>query len=220
MGLLDVLRKEDKGPSLDLSLVYDRSVVDDPDALLGTQDPALADAIRNYQVPENSQKSEVYTFEEERHLHPDYYLPHYWVATAHMDKKNYPAAVAVLQEGIRQCRVKSVLCRRLGECYLNLGNLEKAIYWFCTAVMAGEKNDYNSDLYLGYIAEAFSLKKASYWFRRRARGISYLTTYIAIEYTKESIDRIEAIVRQHRSEHALQMLEAFYLHAKKSLGNL
>lgn len=220
MGLLDVLGKKDEGSSIDLDLVYDRTVVDDPGAQVATRDPALAEAIRGYQAPENTRKPEIFTFEDERRRHPDNYLPCYWVATSHMDRKNYPVAVGVLQEGIRQCRVKSVLCRRLGECYMNLGDLEKAIYWFCTAVMAGERNDYHSELYLGYLCDAFGMKKASQWLRRRARGISYMNTYIAVEYTTDSIDKIMAIARERRTERAVKMLDAFYRHARKTLGYL
>jgi hypothetical protein len=137
-----------------------------------------------------------------------------------MEHKNFPSAIEALHEGIAKVKTKSVLCRRLGECYLWVGDLEKAIYWLCTGIMAGDQTDYHAYLYLGYIFDVFGMKKASEWAIRRARGISYQMTYIVIEYRKEDMERIKEQARQHRTDRAGQMLEAFYRHAKKALGHL
>ena len=221
MGLLEALRRKEPVLPLDLSLVYDRTIVDEPDSRNAIQHQNLARAIRDYQSPENPRKrEEVFVFEEERRRQPDYYLPVYWVARSFMDKKNYGAAVEVLREGIAKCKIKGVLCRLLGQCYFGLGDLEKSIYWFCTAIMAGEDKDYHSHLYLGYMYEALGMKEASWWIRRRARGISYVTIGIAMEYDPRSIDVIEQFAREHRTERAVQMLETFYRYAEKKLGYL
>ncbi|OPY25686.1 MAG: hypothetical protein A4E28_03013 [Methanocella sp. PtaU1.Bin125] len=221
MGLLELFRGEKpQAPAIDLREVYDASIKDLPDPRPPAHDQALVKAIKDYLAEDNKWKNEIFRFEEARRREPDFYLSYYWIATHHMDKKNYPQAIDVLKEGIAKCLKKSPLCRRLAECYFWSGDVEKAIYWFCTAVMAGDQTDYNVYLYLGYIFQAYGLKKASYWARRRGRGISYQMTYVAMEYLKRDIERITEMVDRHRNERSRRMLEAFYPFAKKKLGYL
>jgi len=221
MGLLDTItRRESKAPAIDLKEVYDASIRDLPEPRVPGFDKVLSKAIRDYTSPENVRRTEIFQFEEAKRREPDFYLPYYWIATAHMKYKNYPAAIEVLQEGIREARTKSVLCRRLGECYFATGDMEKAACWFCTAVMAGDQTDFHVYLYLGYIYDAYGMKEASYWARRRARGISYQLTYLALEYLKQDMDRIKEKALQHRTDRVERMLAAFYPFAKKKLGHL
>ncbi len=223
MGLLEIFRGEKpEAPAIGLSEVYDASIKDLPDSRIPAHDQALAKAIQDYVTDENAnvKYNQIFRFEEARHREPDFYLSYYWIATYNMDRKNYQQAIEVLKDGIAKSLVKSPLCRRLAECYFWSGDVERAIYWFCTAIMAGDQTDYNVYLYLGYIFEAYGLKKASYWARRRGRGISYQMTYVAIEYMKRDIDRITDMVNRHKNEHSRRMLEAFYPFAKKTLGYL
>jgi tetratricopeptide (TPR) repeat protein len=221
MGLLEVFKGDKpEAPAIDLREVYDATIKDLPDPRFPSHDQALAKAIQDYLAEDNVRKSEIFRFEEARHREPDFYLAYYWIATYHMGMKNYQQAIEVLKDGIAKSLIKSPLCRRLAECYFWSGDVERAIYWFCTAIMAGDQTDYNVYLYLGYIFEAYGLKKASYWARRRGRGISYQMTYVAMEYMKRDIDRITEMVNRHKNEHSRRMLEAFYPFAKKTLGHL
>jgi tetratricopeptide (TPR) repeat protein len=221
MGLLDTItRREAKAPAIDLKDVYDASIKDQPEPRFPGFDEALTQAINRYTSLENVRKTEIFQFEAARLREPDFYLPYYWVASYHMDHKNYQTAIEVLHEGIRQARTKSVLCRRLGECYFRIGDIEKAIYWLCTAIMAGDQTDFHAYLYLGYIYAAYGMKNASYWAIRRARGISYQMTYMALEYIERDSDQIKEIAVRHRTERAQRMLSAFYPFAKKKLGHL
>jgi TPR repeat protein len=221
MGLLDTITgHKAKAPAIDMSEVYDASIKDLPEPRFPAFDEALAKAIQDYTAPENVRKGEIFQFEAAKLREPDFYLPYYWIATYHMSHKNYQPAIDVLREGIRQARTKSVLCRRLGECYFRARDMEKAVYWFCTAVMAGDQTDYHVYLYLGYMYDAYGMNEAPYWARRRARGISYQLTYMALEYLKGDMDRIKEVALQYRTERAERMLAAFYPFAKKKLGHL
>jgi TPR repeat protein len=221
MGLLDtIIRKEARAPDIALKEAYDASIKDLPEPRVPGFDRVLTKAINDYTSPENVRKTEIFQIEEARRREPDFYLPYYWIASYHMEHKNYMPAIEILQEGIAKSRTKSVLCRRLGECYFRAGDLEKAIYWFCTAIMAGDQTDFHVYLYLGYIYDACGMKEASYWARRRARGISYQMTYMALEYLKQDMDRIKEVALQHKTERAQRMLAAFYPFAKKKLGHL
>jgi hypothetical protein len=221
MGLLDIITgHKEKAPAIDLSEVYDASVKDLPEPRFPGFDEALTKAIQDYTTPENVRKNEIFQFEAARLREPDFYLPYYWVATYNMDHKNYQPAIDVLHEGIEKARTKSILCRRLGECYFWARDMEKAAYWFCTAIMAGDQTDYHAYLFLGYMYQAYGMKEASYWARRRGRGISYQMTYLAVEYIKSQIDRIRELAEKGRTEHVTKMLAAFYPFAKKKLGYL
>jgi tetratricopeptide (TPR) repeat protein len=221
MGLLDMITKhKPEVPAIDLSEVYDASIKDLPEPRPPGFDKVLAKAVRDYTASDNVRRTEIFQFEEAKKREPDFFLPYYWIATHHMKYKNYAAVIETLQEGIRQARTKSVLCRRLGECYFSAGDMEKAVYWFCTAVMAGDQTDFHVYLYLGYIYEAYGMKNASYWARRRARGISYQMTYMALEYVQQDMERIIEVARQHRTERVQRMLAALYPFAKKKLGHL
>jgi TPR repeat protein len=221
MGLLETITgHKGKVPAIDLNDVYDISIKDLPETRFPSFDQALAQAIQDYTAPENVRKTEIFQFEAARLREPDFYLPYYWIASYHMDRKNYLPAIEVLREGIAKARTKGVLCRRLGECYFWAGDVEKAIYWFCTAIMAGDQTDYHVYLFLGYIFAAYGMKNASYWAIRRARGISYQLTYMALEYIEPTSERIKEIALQHRTERAQRMLAAFYPFAKKKLGHL
>jgi hypothetical protein len=221
MGLLDTITRRDaRAPAIDLTEAYDASIKDLPEPRVPDFDKALTKAINDYTAPENVRKTEIFQFEEAKRREPDFYLPYYWIATYHLERKNHPAALDVLHEGIDRARTKSILCRRLGECYFRTRDMEKAAYWLCTAVMAGDQTDYHTYLYLGYMYDAYGMKEASYWARRRARGISYQMTYMALEYLKQDIDRIKEVALQHRTDRAQRMLAAFYPFAKKKLGHL
>jgi hypothetical protein len=221
MGLLDTIAgRRAEAPAIDLREVYDAAIKDLPELRVPGFDQKLAKAVQDYAAPENVRKTEIFQFEDAKRREPDFYLPYYWIATYHMDRKNHQAALDVLHEGIERARTKSILCRRLGECYFWLEDMEKAVYWLCTAVMAGDQTDFHWYLFLGYMYEAYGMKNASYWARRRARGISYQMTYMALEYRKQDIERIEEVALQHRTGRAEQMLAAFYPFAKKKLGHL
>jgi hypothetical protein len=221
MGLLDIITgRKEQAPAIDLALVYDTSVKDLPEPRFPGFDEALTKAIQDYTSLDNVRKNEIFQFEAARLREPDFYLPYYWIATYHMNHKNYQSAIDVLHEGIEKSRTKSILCRRLGECYFWAGNLEKAVYWFCTAIMAGDQTDYHVYLFLGYMYAAYGMKNASYWAIRRARGISYQLTYMALEYLKKDSDRIKEIAMQNETDRVHRMLAAFYPFAKKKLGYL
>jgi hypothetical protein len=221
MGLLDTItRRKPEVQAIDLSEVYDASVRDLPEPRFPGFDKALTKAIKDYTEPDNVRKTEIFQFEEAKRREPDFFLPYYWIATYNMSHKNYQPAIDVLREGIEKARTKSVLCRRLGECYFGLKDMEKAAFWFCTAVMAGDQTDFHVYLYLGYMYDAYGMKEASYWARRRARGISYQLTYMALEYLKQDMDRIKEVALQGQTERVKRMLAAFYPFAKKKLGHL
>lgn len=222
MGLVDsIFGREQKPLPVDLAEVYDASVTDRPEVRMLSHNRRLADAIQDFQDHEdNPRPQEIFIFEEERRLQPDYHVPYYWCASYHMKKRNYEMAKDVLRTGIIQCNAKSALCRRLAECYFCTEDLEKSIYWFCTAIMAGDQTDFNPYLFIGYMCDAYHRKKAAYWARRRARGISYTMTYAALEYVPSDRDKIMALAEKKKTDKAVAMLETFYLHASKALGNL
>lgn len=221
MGLLENFTgREPGGPAIEVSEAYDASVRDLPEPRFPGFDKALTKAIKDYTEPENVRKTEIFQFEEAKRREPDFFLPYYWIATYHMEHRNYQVAADVLREGIEKARTKSILCRRLGECYFRLRDMEQAAFWFCTAVMAGDQTDYHVYLYLGYMYDAYGMKEASYWARRRARGISYQMTYMALEYLKRDMDRIKEVALQHQTDRVRRRLAAFYPFAKKKLGHL
>lgn len=222
MGLLEFFsRRTEKPQPIGLEQVYDASIRDEPEIRMLAHNRRLADAIQDFQDHEdNPRPQEIFTFEDERRLQPDYHVPYYWCASYYMKKRNYELAKDVLRAGIEKCRGKSALCRRLAECYFCTGDLEQSIYWFCTAIMAGDQTDFNPYLFIGYMCDAYGLKKQAYWARRRARGISYAMSYAVLEYVHSDRDKIMAFATDKKTEKAVKMLEAFYLHASKALGDL
>jgi hypothetical protein len=222
MGLLEFLHARKERPlPIPLDQVYDASIKDEPEDRMLVQNRRLADAIQEFQDHEdNPRPQEMFIFEEQRRLQPDYHVPYYWSASYHMKKRNYELAKDVLKAGITQCRGKSALCRRLAECYFCTGDLEQSIYWFCTAIMAGDQTDFNPYLFIGYMCDAYGLKKEAYWARRRARGISYTMSYAVLEYVHSDRDKIMDFATVKKTDKAVKMLQAFYLHASRVLGNL
>src|SRR5512138_3869716 len=119
MGLLETITgRKPEAPAIDLSEVYDASIRDLPEPRFPGHDQALAKAIQDYTAPENVRKTEIFKFEGAKMREPDFYLPSYWIASYHMERRNYQPAIEILKDGIAKARTKSVLCRRLGECYL------------------------------------------------------------------------------------------------------
>ncbi len=222
MGVLDSLlgKREDSGP-VDITGLFDRGVKDEADPRTIGESPALNKAIMEYQSPNNVDKSEIFTFESEIRRAPDFYLPYYWAATYHNDKGNFDEAKKILLEGIKSCRIKSVLCRRLGEFYLQKGDVENAIYWFFTTTTADtESIDYHAYIYLAYIYEVYGMKKAEGWALRRARGISYKILMQAAEYSAKKKEKVKAAAQACRSEAIAKKLDDFYRYAKPTLKEL
>jgi len=221
MGLLDsLLGRNDKPLPIGLDEVYDATIKDGLEPRLLSHDAVLANAIQDFLDHGDTGRQLIFVFEEARKREPDYHVPYYWCALYNMKGRNYPAAMAILREGIEKCRVKSVLCRELAECYFCTENLEMSIYWFCTSIMAGDQTDFNPYLFIGYMCDALGLKDAAWWARRRARGISYTMSGAATEYIGSDRDRIMALASKKKTDRAVKMLSAFYLHASRALGNL
>ncbi len=222
MGLLDKLtgkeeRTEDEGPA-NVAGLFDESIRDTSDPRTINDSPALSKAIMDYQSPNNVEKREIFTFDSELRRAPDFYLPYYWAATYNFDKGNFEEARKVLSEGIKNCKVKSVLCRRLGEYYLLGGDVESALYWFFTTIVADSGSiDYHSYLYVAYVADVYGLKKISQWALRRARGISYKLLFQAAEYSPKVKERIKAIAERAKSERIAGKLADFYRYARPRL---
>jgi hypothetical protein len=225
MGLLDKLigkeeRSEGEGP-VDVSGLFDRIISDTKDSRTVNESPTLSKAIMDYQSPNNVEKREIFTFDNEIHRAPDFYLPYYWAATYHFDKGNFDEAKKILLEGIKNSKVKSVLCRRLGEFYLLSGDAENALYWFFTTIMADTGSiDYHAYLYLAYISEVYGLKNITSWALRRARGISYKILFQAAEYSPKKKEKIKAIAEKTRSERIAKKLADFYRYARSRLKEL
>ncbi len=222
MGLLDrLMGRGDEGKQVDVAGMFDDKLKDEKDARNINESPALSKAIMDYQSPNNVDKLEVFTFESEMRRAPDFYLPYYWAATYHFDKGNFDEAKNILMEGIKNCKVKSVLCRRLGEFYFLRGDVEGGLYWLFTTMMADTGNiDYHACLYLAYIFEAYGMKKAAAWAMRRARGISYKLLMQAAEYSSKKKERIVGIALKNKSEQVAKKLEGFYSYARPALKDL
>lgn len=228
MGLLDRFMKkkeEDEDttglPDVDISGLYDAGVKDVEDSRPITEFPGFEKAVMDYQSPENVEKREIFIFEETMKKNPDYFLPYYWAATYHFNKNNFDEAKRVLLEGVRQSKMKSVLCRRLGEMYLEKGKVEDALYWLITAIMAGRTDtDFHSYFYLGYAFDGHGMKKASDWAVRRGRGIAYTMFYEACEYSKDKKEHIIDLVIQNKTLKSKKMMEDFYAYARKNIKKL
>jgi len=222
VGVLDLLlgKHEEAGP-VDVTGLFDQGVKDTADTRTINDSPTLNNAIMEYQSPDNVEKSEIFTFDSEIRRAPDFYLPYYWAATARFDKGNFEEAKKILLDGIKNCKIKSVLCRRLGEFYLLKGDVENALYWLFTTTFADTSNiDYHSYLYLAYIYEVYGMKKAVAWALRRGRGISYKILLQAAEYSIKKKEKIKGIVQAHKSEAIAKKLEDYYRYAKPALKTL
>jgi tetratricopeptide (TPR) repeat protein len=223
MGLLDKLigKKERSEGPVDVAGLFDGDIKDERDSRTVNESPALSKAIMDYQSPNNVEKREIFTFDSEVHRAPDFYLPYYWAATYHFDKGNFEDAKKILLEGIKNSKVKGVLCRRLGEFYLLSGDVENALYWFFTTIMADTGSiDYHSYLNLAYISEVYGLKNIVSWALRRARGISYKILFEAAEYSPKKKERIKAAAEKNKSERIAGKLMDFYRYAKPRLKEL
>jgi tetratricopeptide (TPR) repeat protein len=222
MGLLEkLLGKPYHEAPVDVGDLFDGSIKDTKDTRTIHEIPRLHEAIMNYQSPENVEKREIFTFDDEKRKAPDFYLPYYWVATYHFDKGNFDEAKKVLLEGIRKCNIKSVLCRRLGEFYFLRGDVDGALYWLFTTVLADTGSiDYHSCLYLAYTYEAYGMKKPSVWALRRARGISYKLLMEATEYSAKKKEKILGIAARNRSAGIEKKLAGFYGYAKRAVGDI
>jgi tetratricopeptide (TPR) repeat protein len=223
MGLLDKLmgNEERSEGDADVAGLFGGDIKDERDPRTVNESPALSKAIMDYQSPNNVEKREIFTFDSEIHRAPDFYLPYYWAATYHFDKGNFEEAKKILLEGIKNSKVKSVLCRRLGEFYLLSGDVDNALYWFFTTIMADTGSiDYHSYLNLAYISEVYGLKNIVSWALRRARGISYKILFEAAEYSPKKKERIKAAAENNKSEHIAGKLMGFYRYAKPRLKEL
>jgi hypothetical protein len=213
-------KREESGPE-DIAGLFDQSIKDTADPRTVGESPALNKAIMEYQSPDNVEKKEIFTFDSEIKRAPDFYLPYYWAATYHFDKGNFDEAKKILLEGIKNSRIKSVLCRRLGEFCLLKGDVEGSLYWFFTTVMADTSSiDYHAYLYLAYIFEVYGMKKAEGWSLRRARGISYKILMQAAEYSAKKKENIKSIAGAHKSDAVAKKLDDFYRYAKPRLKAL
>ncbi len=222
MGILDQLMGKGESPAqVDVAGLFDPNIKDVKDARTLNESPALGKAIMEYQSPNNVDKSEIFTFDSEIRRTPDFYLPYYWAATYHFDKGNFEEAKQILLEGIKNCNIKSVLCRRLGEFYFLKGDVDNALYWLFTTVMADTSNiDYHAYLYLAYIFEAYGMKRATNWALRRSRGISYKIMMEAAEYSRKKKEKILGIAQAHKSEAIASKLDRFFRYAKPTLKEI
>lgn len=228
MGLLDKLmgKKEEETDtfepaSVDVTGQYDIKVRDMADTRTINDFSELQKAIMEYQSPENVEKREIFIFDEAMKSTPDLYLPYYWVATYHFDKGNFDEARKVLADGIAKSKIKSVLCRRLGEFYYSRGMMDDAIYWFFTTIMSDASNiDYHAYLYLGYMYDTYGMKKASQWMRRRAHGIAYKLLFEHIEYSDAKRKWIMSVARTNKNERIVRKLNDLYAYARGHLGQL
>ena len=231
MGLLDKLARKapEKGKEpetetfsqMDITGLFDPNIKDEKDYRNINASPLLQEAITDYQNQGNVEKREIFIFDSERKTMPDFYLPYYWAATYHFDKGNVDEAKKILLEGIGNCKVKSVLCRRLGEYDFLAGNADEALYWFFTAAMADTGNiDYHTYSYLAYIYEANGMEKAANWSLRRARGIIYKLLMQPAEYSEEKKKKIIDIAEKNKSDRSAKKLEDFYNYACPRLKNL
>lgn len=224
MGLLDKLMGKEEGEGegpTDVSGLFDANVKDEKDTRTVNESPELSKAIMEYQSPNNVEKREGFVFDSEMRRTPDFYLPYYWAATYNFDKGNFEEAKKTLLDGIKYTKVKSVLCRRLGEFYLLSGDVDNALYWFFTAAMADTGHiDYHVYLYIAYIAEAYGLKKITAWALRRARGISYKIMFESAEYSARKKENIKGIASKNMNERTVKKLVDFYRYAKPRLGEL
>ncbi|HMK48069.1 MAG TPA: hypothetical protein VK436_15720 [Methanocella sp.] len=221
MGLLDsLLGRNHRQPPINIDEVYDVTIRDELEPRLLSHNTKLTNAIQDFLDHGDPERRLIFIFEEARKNEPDYHVPYYWCALCNMKRRNYPAAMTILSEGIEKCKVKSVLCRELAECHFCMEDLEKSIYWFCTSIMAGDQTDFNPYLFIGYMGDAWGMNDAAWWARRRARGISYTMSGAATEYIGSDRDRIMALASKKKTDQAVKMLETFYLHASRKLGNL
>jgi hypothetical protein len=227
MGLIDKLMgKEEQGEGegegpVETAGLFDDGIKDTGDTRGINESPELSKAIMDYQSPNNVEKREIFTFDGEIRRAPDFYLPYYWAATYHFDKGNFEEAKKILLDGIKNSKVKSVLCRRLAEFYLQGGDVDNALYWFFTTIMADTGSiDYHSYLYLAYISEAYGLKKISSWALRRARGISYKLLFQATEYSPKKKESIKAMAEKGKSEPIAKKLTDFYWYAGPRIKEL
>lgn len=213
--------EETAAGAIDAAGLFGLNIADVKDDRTVSQMPALQKAIMEYQSPENMEKREIFTFDSEMRVNPDFYLPYYWAATYHFDKGNFDEAKKILLDGIKNCNIKSVLCRRLGEfCFLK-GDVDSALYWFFTTVMADTGSiDYHSYIYLGYVYEVYGMDRASAWALRRARGITYKLLQVATEYLPKKKEQIMGIAAGCRSERTAKKLGDFYRYAKPALRDI
>lgn len=218
MGLRDALRHEGQAlPALDLGLVYDASIKDLSGARYDVPDEELARVGEAAIVPGNTAMRELFVFEAARRREPDYFLPYVWIANIQIEKGNYAYTMDVLREGIVKSRGKCMLCRQMGECYFRTGDLEKAIYWFCTSIMAFDPLDFNAYLFLWHISEAHGLPEASRWFRRRSRAVSLRVEGKVKTFNDDYRDEILNATRKMKNGHTKQLIDTFYRHAKETL---
>jgi len=207
--------------SVDITGLFDPNVRDEKDFRNINASPLLQEAIADYQDPGNVEKRESFIFDSEMKMMSDFYLPYYWAATYNFDKDNTEEAKKILLEGIKNCKVKSVLCRRLGEFYFLKGDVKDALYWFFTAVMADTGyTDYHSYSYLAYIYEAYGMIKESEWSLRRARGIIYKLLMQPAEYSEDKKNKIIDIAEKNKSDEMARKLEDFYQYSRPRLKNL
>jgi hypothetical protein len=221
MGILDKLMGGGESRDQDVAGLFEKDVVDVKEPRTLNESLDLSRAIMEYQSPNNVEKSEIFTFDSEMRRTPDFYLPYYWAATYNFDKGNFEEAKKILLDGIKKSNIKSVLCRRLAEFYYLKGDVDHALYWLFTAIMADTGNiDYHVYLYLAYIAEAYGLKKITAWALRRSRGISYKIMLEAAEYSAKKKEKILDIARKDQSDLIGSKLEAFYRYAKPRLKDI
>ena len=220
MGLLDKLMGREE-VTVDVAGLFDGNIKDTKDTRTINDSPKLQEAIADYQDLNNVEKREIFTFDGEMKKAPDFYLPYYWAATYHFDRGNFEEAKKILLDGIKNCAVKSVLCRRLGEFYFLRQDVNNAIYWLFTTIMADTSNiDYHAYLYLAYIYEAYGMKKASSWSLRRARGISYKLIFEGAEYSTKKKENIKNIAAKNTSEQIAKKLDDFYRYGRTTLKEL
>lgn len=220
MGILDKLTGRPPA-EVDVRGLFEKDVADLKDHRNLNENQALTKAIMEYQSPNNVEKAEIFTFDSEMRKTPDFYLPYYWAATYHFDKGNFEEAKKILLDGIKNSNIKSVLCRRLGEYYLQQGDVDHALYWLFTAVLADTGHiDYHVYLYIAYIAEVYGLRRITSWALRRSRGISYKVMLEAAEYSTKKKERIQGIAETHKNDRIGSKLEAFYDYAKPRLKDI
>ena len=96
-----------------------------------------------------------------RDKYPDFYFSYYWFAILYCKQGHYEDARNSLIKGLHLVKSKYHLCEKMGDIERELVNLQEAVKWWIKSIViqvSTEKIDnYNSFLYLSYVAEKFGL---------------------------------------------------------------
>jgi hypothetical protein len=93
--------------------------------------------------------------------HPDLDLGYCWAASAYSGTQKYEEARSILAEGLKKAKRKYNLCIRLGSAERDLGNIQRAVYWWIQAIHCQQSirtgDEHDPYLYLAYVADTLGL---------------------------------------------------------------